>query len=73
MSPILSGSPIINAKLHCLVYLVVGEEKHTGTQNIARGASRARLSSGVKNWLHNWQYPWNERDGIICLDPITHL
>ncbi|KAI0028096.1 hypothetical protein K488DRAFT_59564 [Vararia minispora EC-137] len=56
-----------------LVYLVVGEEKHTGTQNVARGASRARLAAGVREWLHRWGYPWSERDGVICVDHLTHL
>ncbi|KAH9479631.1 hypothetical protein JR316_0008226 [Psilocybe cubensis] len=56
-----------------LAYAIVGEEKHTGTQDIARGASRARLATGVREWLHRWGYPWSERDGIICVDPLTHL
>ncbi|KAI0731262.1 hypothetical protein C8Q76DRAFT_613592 [Earliella scabrosa] len=55
-----------------LGYLVVGEEKHTGTQDPARGASRARLATGVREWLHTWGYPWSERDGVICVDPLTH-
>lgn len=55
-----------------LAFAIVGEEKHTGTQDPARGASRARLSAGVKEWLHRWGYPWNERDGVICIDPLTH-
>jgi len=55
-----------------LAYLVVGEEKHTGTQDPARGASRARLATGVREWLHLWGYPWSERDGVICVDPLTH-
>ena len=53
-------------------YLIVGEEKHTGTQDPARGASRARLATGVREWLHMWGYPWSERDGVICVDPLTH-
>ncbi|KAF5323172.1 hypothetical protein D9619_013735 [Psilocybe cf. subviscida] len=55
-----------------LAYAVVGEEKHTGTQDVARGASQARLATGVREWLHRWGYPWSERDGIICIDPLTH-
>ncbi|KAI1796551.1 hypothetical protein LXA43DRAFT_986007 [Ganoderma leucocontextum] len=55
-----------------LGYIVVGEEKHTGTQDPARGASRARLASGVREWLHMWGYPWSERDGVVCVDPLTH-
>ncbi|KAJ8591815.1 hypothetical protein M405DRAFT_92450 [Rhizopogon salebrosus TDB-379] len=55
-----------------LGFLVVGEEKHTGTQDTGRGASRARLAAGVREWLHRWGYPWSERDGIICVDPLTH-
>ncbi|CCM00379.1 uncharacterized protein FIBRA_02409 [Fibroporia radiculosa] len=59
---------------HCygLAYLIVGEEKHTGTQDPARGASRARLATGVREWLHMWGYPWNERDGVVFVDPLTH-
>lgn len=53
-------------------FIVVGEEKHTGTQDAARGASRARLAAGVREWLHRWGYPWSERDGIICVDSLTH-
>lgn len=55
-----------------LAFAIVGEEKHTGTQDPARGASRARLSAGVREWLHRWGYPWNERDGVICIDSLTH-
>lgn len=55
-----------------IAYLIVGEEKHTGTQDPARGASRARLAAGVREWLHLWGYPWSERDGVICVDPLTH-
>ncbi|KIJ55451.1 hypothetical protein M422DRAFT_152285 [Sphaerobolus stellatus SS14] len=55
-----------------LVYIVVGEEKHTGSQDPARGSSRARLAAGVREWLHDWGYPWSERDGVICVDPLTH-
>lgn len=55
-----------------LAYAIVGEEKHTGTQDAARGASRARLATGVREWVHRWGYPWSERDGIICIDPLTH-
>ncbi|KAF8519676.1 hypothetical protein JB92DRAFT_2710305 [Gautieria morchelliformis] len=56
-----------------LAFVIVGEEKHTGSQNPARGTSRARLAAGVRDWLHDWGYPWSERDGIICVDPLTHL
>ncbi|KAG6849294.1 hypothetical protein H0H93_009724 [Arthromyces matolae] len=55
-----------------LAFTIVGEEKHTGTQDAARGASRNRLATGVREWLHRWGYPWSERDGIICIDPLTH-
>ncbi|KAM5532912.1 hypothetical protein V8D89_013464 [Ganoderma adspersum] len=55
-----------------LGYIVVGEEKHTGIQDPGRGASRVRLASGVREWLHMWGYPWSERDGVVCVDPLTH-
>lgn len=37
------------------------------------GATSRRLASGVKEWLHRWGYPWSERDGVVCIDPLTHL
>ncbi|KAJ4492644.1 hypothetical protein C8J55DRAFT_467801 [Lentinula edodes] len=55
-----------------LAYIIVGEQKHTGTQDVARGAGRVRLATGVREWIHRWGYPWSERDGIICVDPLTH-
>lgn len=55
-----------------LAYAIVGEEKHTGMQDPSRGASRVRLSAGIREWLHRWGYPWNERDGVICIDALTH-
>lgn len=55
-----------------LAFVIVGEEKHTGTQDTARGASRIRLATGIREWVHRWGYPWTERDGIICIDPLTH-
>lgn len=55
-----------------LTYIIVGEEKHVGTQDPARGASRVRLAKGVKEFVHRWSYPWQERDGIICVDVQTH-
>jgi hypothetical protein len=35
-------------------FVIVGEEKHTGTQDPTRGTSRARLAAGVRDWLHDW-------------------
>ncbi|KAF8677695.1 hypothetical protein RHS04_05889 [Rhizoctonia solani] len=45
---------------------LVGEEKHTGTQDAARGASKARLGTAVREWLSEWAYPWSERGGVLC-------
>ncbi|KAJ7623435.1 hypothetical protein FB45DRAFT_925668 [Roridomyces roridus] len=50
-----------------LAYIVVGEEKHT-----AQNPHGARLGTGVREWVHRWGYPWSERDGIICVDALTH-
>ncbi|KAJ3784359.1 hypothetical protein GGU10DRAFT_294412 [Lentinula aff. detonsa] len=55
-----------------LAYIIVGEQKHTGTQDVTRGAGRVRLATGVREWIHRWGYPWSERDGILCVDPLTH-
>ncbi|KAI9511529.1 hypothetical protein F5148DRAFT_1274171 [Russula earlei] len=56
-----------------LTYVVIGDEKHTGTHDPARAASRERLATGVREWLHRWGYPWSEREGVICVDSVTHL
>ncbi|KAG8735119.1 hypothetical protein FRC10_010971 [Ceratobasidium sp. 414] len=53
-------------------YVIVGEEKHTGTQDVARGSSKARLGAAVREWLVDWGYPWSERNGVICVDGLTH-
>lgn len=59
--------------LFSTAYIIVGDEKHVGKQDPARGASRFRLAKGVREWIHRWSYPWNEREtGVICVDPLTH-
>ncbi|KAG8736651.1 hypothetical protein FRC12_017517 [Ceratobasidium sp. 428] len=55
-----------------LAYVIVGEEKHTGTQDALRGSSKARLGAAVRDWLVEWGYPWSERSGVICVDGLTH-
>ncbi|KIM21188.1 hypothetical protein M408DRAFT_333613 [Serendipita vermifera MAFF 305830] len=55
-----------------LTYVIVGEEKHTGTQDPARGASRLRLAAAIKESLYQSGYAWNEWKGIICIDVMTH-
>ncbi|KAG9122138.1 hypothetical protein FRC07_001611 [Ceratobasidium sp. 392] len=43
-----------------LAYVIVGEEKHTGTQDVARGSSKARLGAAVRDWLFEWGYPMSD-------------
>jgi hypothetical protein len=52
-----------------LAFVVVGDEKHVGTQDTGRGASKIRLGSSVKQWLAEWGYAWSETGGVICVDP----
>jgi len=52
-----------------LAYVTVGEEKHVGTQDAGRGASKTRLAATVKQSLADWGYAWSEKDGILCVDP----
>ncbi|KAL1407490.1 hypothetical protein Q8F55_006923 [Vanrija albida] len=52
-----------------LAFLVVGEEKHVGTQDPLRGASKVRLANSVKQSLADWGYAWSEGAGIIHVDP----
>ncbi|GMK56033.1 hypothetical protein CspeluHIS016_0210890 [Cutaneotrichosporon spelunceum] len=52
-----------------LAYIVVGEEKHVGQQDPARGASKVRLGASVKTSLAEWGYAWSESGGVLCVDP----
>ncbi|CAK9781819.1 hypothetical protein CC85DRAFT_281423 [Cutaneotrichosporon oleaginosum] len=52
-----------------LAYVVVGEEKHVGQQDPARGASKVRLAASVKSFLGEWGYAWSESGGVLCIDP----
>ncbi|WVQ80977.1 hypothetical protein IAT38_003084 [Cryptococcus sp. DSM 104549] len=52
-----------------LAYIVIGEEKHVGTQDPGRGASKVRLGTSVKQALAEWGYAWSEAAGIVCVDP----
>lgn len=52
--------------------MIVGEEKHTGTQDAARGASKLRLAAAIKESLYHSGYAWNEWKGILCVDVQTH-
>ncbi|KAI0305959.1 hypothetical protein B0F90DRAFT_1694934 [Multifurca ochricompacta] len=56
-----------------LTYVVIGDEKHVGTHDPARVASRERLATGIRELLHRWGYPWSEREGVVCVDSATHL
>ena len=59
-------------KIHCCLcgtaYVLVGAEKHVGSQDPLRGASKVRLSASIKQSLAEWGYPWNETAGIVCVD-----
>lgn len=52
-----------------LAFIVVGEEKHVGQQDPARGASKIRLGASVKQFLCEWGYAWSESGGVLCVDP----
>lgn len=52
-----------------VAFVLVGEEKHVGTQDPGRGASKVRLAASVKQMLADWGYPWSETGGILCVDP----
>ncbi|KAJ9104038.1 hypothetical protein QFC19_004172 [Naganishia cerealis] len=56
-----------------LAYIIVGEDRHTGSQDPGRGASRYRLATGVKQFLARYNYPWSEGGGCICVDSATHM
>lgn len=63
---------LYRALLTTAAYIIVGEEKHVGTQDAGRGASRIRLAASIKEFLARWGYPWSEGGGVLCVDAATH-
>lgn len=63
---------MIDADSASAAYIIVGEEKHVGTQDAGRGASRVRLAASIKEFLARWGYPWSEGGGVLCVDAATH-
>lgn len=53
-----------------LAYLAVGLGKHTSTETDRR---RVGLMPAIKSFLSNWNYPFTEHDGVLVVDPLTHL
>ncbi|TIC03634.1 DUF1771-domain-containing protein [Wallemia mellicola] len=53
-----------------IAYVIVGETKHTGTQDPLRGASKQRLNAGVKEFLDKWGYPFIEIDATTLAKPF---
>jgi hypothetical protein len=51
-----------------LTYVLIGEEKHVGTQDPLRGASKVRLGASVRQYLADWGYAWSENAGVVCVD-----
>lgn len=39
-----------------LAYVVVGQERHTGTADPARGSRKVRLADAVGTWLDSFNY-----------------
>ena len=50
-------------------YVLVGDERHVGTQDSLRGTSKIRLAASIKQCLAEWGYPWSETGGVLCVDP----
>jgi hypothetical protein len=42
--------------LRGLVYVIVGQERHTGTADAARGTRKVRLADAVGQWLDSYSY-----------------
>ncbi|GAA99321.1 uncharacterized protein L969DRAFT_93783 [Mixia osmundae IAM 14324] len=55
-----------------LAFVVVGQEKHTGTADLARGTSRSRLADGVLEYLDGCHYAYRLASGIVVVDHLTH-
>ncbi|PWN91394.1 hypothetical protein FA10DRAFT_66394 [Acaromyces ingoldii] len=60
-----------------LAFLACGVGKHTGAGGNADvgGQDRRRvgLAGAVKAFLASWNYPHIEHEGVITVDPLTHL
>ena len=39
-----------------LAYVIVGQERHTGTADAARGTRKLRLADAVGTWLDEYEY-----------------
>ena len=53
-----------------LAYLAIGREKHS-----SRGTDRRRVKLGgfIKQFLGSYAYPFAECDGVLVVDPCTHV
>lgn len=60
-----------------LAFLACGVGKHTGSggNTDVGGQDRRRvgLAGAVRAFLASWNYPHVEQEGIITVDPLTHL
>lgn len=53
-----------------LAILATGLGKHTSQETDRR---RVGLAAGIKTFLLSWSYPFSEHNGVIVVDPLTHL
>ncbi|PWN37345.1 uncharacterized protein FA14DRAFT_13287 [Meira miltonrushii] len=53
-----------------LAYLAVGLGKHTSQDSDRR---RVGLAPAIKSFLSSWNYPFADHDGVLVVDPLSHL
>ncbi|KDN41341.1 hypothetical protein K437DRAFT_269738 [Tilletiaria anomala UBC 951] len=60
--------------LRGLAYLAVGEGRHSARVSARDGdRRRMQLSGAVKQFLASWGYPFASVEGVLVVDPCTHL
>jgi hypothetical protein len=53
-----------------LALLAIGLGKHTSQETDRR---RVGLATGVHGFLTSWNYPFTDHNGVIVVDPLSHL
>lgn len=52
-----------------LVFVIVGQERHTGSADPARGSRKLRLIDAVGQWLDSYGYAFWLVQGVLAIDP----
>lgn len=54
-----------------LAFVIVGQERHTGSADPARGSKKLRLIDAVGQYLDNFGYSFWLVQGVLAIDPYN--